>query len=239
MLISALCSYYNTLAEGGQLEERGFSRVAVRYRILLTRDGEIAAIEPCLKPDPVKNKKGETVYKDVPMEFSMPKRTEKPAIDNNIPEHRPLYIFGLDVNKGVLTETDKAKKSHESFVKKTIEFTEGMTSELALAYRAFAENWVPSENTENPILTEIIKDFNKSGYCFALFGHPDKMLHDDEEIISAYLRETASAPAADEIMGTCAITGEEQPIVLIHDFARYSRRSGERNKARLLQQSRR
>lgn len=220
MLISALCSYYNTLAEGGRLGRTGFSRVAVRYRILLTPDGELAAIEPCLSRDPVKNKKGETVYKDVPTEFIMPKRTEKPAIDNNIPEHRPLYIFGLDVNKGEFTETgdkNKAMKSHESFVKKTLEFTEGMTSELARAYRAFAENWVPSENKENPILTEIIKDFNKSGYCFALFGHPEKMLHDDEELISAYLREISSAPATDEITGICAVTGEEeQPIVPIH-----------------------
>ena len=221
MLISALCSYYDTLAKDGRLEEKGFSRVSVRYRILLTPDGELAAIEPCLSRVPAKNKKGETVYKDVPTEFIMPKRTEKPAIDNNIPEHRPLYIFGLDVDKGVLIEADKAKKSHESFVKKTLEFTEGMTSELARAYRAFAENWVPSENKENPILTEIIKDYNKSGYCFALFGHPEKMLHDDEELISAYLREISSVPAADEITGTCAITGEdEQPIISIHGTLR-------------------
>lgn len=166
MLISALCKYYDTLAGNGLLDKSGFSRVSVRYRIMLTPDGKLADIELCFRTVPDKDKKGNPITKEVPEEYIMPKRSEKPGIDCNIPEHRPLYIFGLAVEKGQLIESDKSKKSHNAFVAKTLEYTEGMSSELVRAYRAFAENWVPSENTDNPILTSLIKDFDKSGYCF-------------------------------------------------------------------------
>ena len=57
MLIGALCKYYDTLAANGLLEKRGFSRVSVRYRIMLTPDGRLAAIEPCCRTVTVKDKK--------------------------------------------------------------------------------------------------------------------------------------------------------------------------------------
>ena len=33
----------------------------------------------------------------VPQDLKMPQRTEKPGIDANIAEHRPLYLFGLNL----------------------------------------------------------------------------------------------------------------------------------------------
>lgn len=221
MLISALCKYYDTLAGNGLLEKSGFSRVSVRYRILLDPDGKLAAIEPCTGTVHDKDKKGNPITREVPAEYIMPKRTEKSAIDNNIPEHRPLYIFGLAVEKGKLVESDKAKKSHKAFVEKTLEYTEGMTSPLALAYKAFAESWKPSENTENPILTEIIKDFDKTGYCFSLVGHPERLLHDDEEFVEKYISSLSEISDDEEEKGVCAISGEpDQPIASIHGVIR-------------------
>lgn len=221
MLIDALCSYYDTLAANGQLEPDGFSRVSVRYRIMLSPDGRLTAIEPCCKTVSIKDKTGKEKSKEVPVEMIMPKRSEKTSIDNNIPEHRPLYIFGLAAEKGILVESDKAKKSHKAFVEKTLEYTEGMTSELALAYRAFAENWIPSDNLQNPILTEIVKDFDKSGYCFGISGHPEKLLHDDEEFLSEYTAGNPQSSDEDIVKGVCAVTGlAEQPIAGIHGVIR-------------------
>lgn len=221
MLIGELCSYYDTLAANGLLEKNGFSRVSVRYRIMLTPEGTLAAIEPCSSTVQTKDKSGKVKSKEVPAEMIMPKRSEKPGIDNNIPEHRPLYIFGLAVEKGALVESDKAKKSHKAFVEKILEYTEGMTSELARAYRAFAESWVPSENLQNPILTEIIKDYDKSGYCFGIMGHPEKLLHDDEEFLSEYTNESSALSDEDTDKGVCAVTGlSEQPIAGIHGVIR-------------------
>lgn len=221
MLISALCSYYDTLAANGLTDRSGFSRVGIRYRIMLTKEGRLAAIEPCARIEEIQDKKGNVKKKEIPREMIMPKRSEKPGIDCNIPEHRPLYIFGLAVEKGVLVESDKAKKSHKAFVEKTLEYTEGMSSELVAAYRAFVETWKPSKNLENPILTEIIKDFDKSGYCFGLFGHPEKLLHDDEELLAKYSASIAESSDDDEERGVCAITGlADQPIAGIHGVIR-------------------
>ena len=226
MLISALCSYYDTLAKSGRLDKPGFSRVAVRYRILLTLDGNLAAIEPCLCA-PKKNKKGNVVYEEVPVEFLMPKRTEKRAIDNNVPEHRPLYIFGLEVVGGKFVETDRAQNRHNSFVKKTLEFTDEISSELVQAYKAFAEKWEPSENTDNPVLKEIKTKFNTSYFCFALFGHPETYLHDDKELIDSFFIEQANAPK-EKVTGCCAITGKEsQPIARTHNGVRGINRKGQ------------
>ncbi len=221
MLISALCSYYDTLAVNGLTDRSGFSRVGIRYRIMLTKEGKLAAIEPCSEIKDITDKKGNVKKKEIPREMIMPKRSEKPGIDCNIPEHRPLYIFGLAVEKGDLVESDKAKKSHKAFVEKTLEYTEGMSSELAAAYRAFAETWKPSENLDNPILNELIKDFDKSGYCFGLFGHPEKLLHNDEELLEKYSASIAESSDADAERGVCAITGlADQQIAGIHGVIR-------------------
>ena len=51
-----------------------------------------------------------TKEKKVPVEMQMPLRTEKPGIDANIAEHRPLYIFGLNLEKDGLTPNDRTDK---------------------------------------------------------------------------------------------------------------------------------
>ena len=63
----------------------------------------------------------------------MPQRTEKPGIDANIAEHRPLYLFGLNLEKEGLTPTDrtgKAQKSHAAFVETNLKFIEEMDTPL-------------------------------------------------------------------------------------------------------------
>ena len=74
MLISALCKYYDTLAGNGLLDKRGFSRVSVRYRIMLTPDGKLADIEPCTKTVSFKDKKGNPTTKEGHEEYIKPKR---------------------------------------------------------------------------------------------------------------------------------------------------------------------
>lgn len=76
----------------------------------------------------------------------MPQRTEKPGIDSNIIEHRPLYLFGLNYIKGTGEEedafspkdaTDKAKKSHDAFVKTNLEFLEDIDSPVVNCLSGF------------------------------------------------------------------------------------------------------
>ena len=115
MLIKGLCDYYDILREKGEVLPDGYSIVPVKYKVSLTEQGEIDEIVSCQEEAQVPGKKPKLVPKDM----VMPKRTEKPGIDANIIEHRPLYIFGLNFsNDGFTTEdnTKKAIKSHQDFV---------------------------------------------------------------------------------------------------------------------------
>ena len=108
MLIKALCDY-SALQENKT--PAGYCKQAIHFEILLTPEGKIAAINDLRVPRiiPLKNKKTKTVYD--PVMEQLPVRTQKPGIDKNTIEHRPLYIFGLNYDKGTLTPTDATNKA--------------------------------------------------------------------------------------------------------------------------------
>lgn len=152
----------------------------------------------------------------------MPQRTEKPGIDSNIVEHRPLYIFGLNLDGERLTPDDrtgKARKSHEAFVKSNLEFMEGIDSPVVNAYRNFLMMWKPEDETENDKLLALGKNYGKSGFAFCLTGYPDLMLHNDRQVrqkwdqiypVSFYGNEKG-------YVTQCAVSGEEAEIARIHN----------------------
>lgn len=217
MLIKGLCDYYDILREKGEVLPDGYSIVPVKYKVSLTEQGEIDEIVSCQEEVQVSGKKPKLVPKDM----VMPKRTEKPGIDANIIEHRPLYIFGLNFsNDGFTTEdnTNKAKKSHQDFVTKNLAFIEGIDSPVVNAYRKFIENWRPEEETENRYLLDLGKNYSNSGFAFFLSGEPDKMLHEDSQLREQWEKyyEEKGDGEEEQYVAQCAITGEEAPIARIH-----------------------
>lgn len=148
MLIKALSDYYDILASKGEITPDGFSKVKIHYKVALTEDGKIDKIIDFRKKDRIKTGKDKIKEVIAPQEKLLPARTEKTGIEANIAEHRPLYLFGLNLDKDQLTpedKTGKAKKSHEAFVKTNLEFTEGMSSPLIQAFRKFLESWKPEQ----------------------------------------------------------------------------------------------
>ena len=156
---------------------------------------------------------------------SLPKRTQKTGIDANIIEHRPLYIFGLNYDAKIgLTpddKTGKARKSHEAFVKKNLEFFDGIDSEIARAYVNFIKNWVPENETENEQLKKLGKEYQGSYYIFALDGSPECKLHKDKAVLAKYEKLMAKAAAetaeSDDGIMMCPIEGERLRAARIHD----------------------
>lgn len=217
MLIKGLCDYYDILREKGEVLPDGYSIVPVKYKVSLTEQGEIDEIVSCQEEAQVSGKKPKLVPKDM----VMPKRTEKPGIDANIIEHRPLYIFGLNFsNDGFTTEdnTNKAKKSHQDFVTKNLAFIEGIDSPVVNAYRKFIENWRPEEEIENRYLLDLGKNYSNSGFAFFLSGEPDKMLHEDSQLREQWEKyyEEKGDGEEEQYVAQCAITGENAPIARIH-----------------------
>lgn len=221
MLIHALCDYYDILAKEGKVLPEGYSSVKIHYLISLTEDGRMDRIinhqDTVQVPSGKKMKK-----KEVPKDLRMPKRTEKSGIDANIAEHRPLYIFGLNLDKDILTpddRTSKAKKSHQAFVEANLDFIEGLHSPLIDAFRAFLMNWKPEDETENPWLLGLGKDYGKSGYAFCLLGHPECLLHEEKEFKEKWEQwyQDKKVKEKDSHIAQDAISGEQTSIARIHN----------------------
>ncbi len=220
MLIKALCDYYDVLAEKDLVLPDGYSEVPIKYVIVLTPDGKIENIISCQKTEKQPQKNGKIKEKLVPQTMRFPKRTEKPGIESNTIEHRPLYIFGLNLEKDKLNPEDrtgKAEKSHRAFVEQNLRFLEGLSSPVIDAFRNFLINWKPEEETENKHILDLGKDYAGAGFAFSLSGNPDLMLHTDPQIKEKWEKEYAKAQSQPgEHQAQCAITGEVSDIARIH-----------------------
>ncbi len=222
MLIKALSDYYDNLAMNGRILPDGYSKVNVHYMICLTPEGRIGEIINCQERIESRTGNGKIKERWIPQIAEMPKRTEKPGIDSNIVEHRPLYIFGLNLEAEGLSPEDptgKARKSHEAFVKSNLEFLEGLDSPLINAYRNFLETWRPEEETENENLLALGKGYGKSGFAFCLTGYPALPLHRDP-CVRARWEQRYRQDAAERESGytaQCAVSGEKAPIARIHN----------------------
>ena len=179
MLIHALCDYYEILRKRGKVRPEGYSQVGISYLISLSSDGKIADIIDYQVTDTSEKKP-----KPRPRNLLFPKRTEKPGIESNFIEHRPIYIFGLMYDKlsdslVAVDRTKKAQKSHEAFVKYNLEQIDGIDEPLVNAYRAFLETWDPSAETENPLLAPLRKLIGSGTYfAFCPEGNPGKFLQE-------------------------------------------------------------
>ena len=114
MLIHALSGYYDILAKAGKVLPEGYSNVKIHYKVCLTEDGRIDEILSCKVRTEQKAAKGKIKEVWNPRNMVMPKRTEKPGIDANIIEHRPLYLFGLNCDKEILSPEDRTQKAKKS-----------------------------------------------------------------------------------------------------------------------------
>lgn len=220
MLIQALCDYYDLLAAKDKILPAGYSKQNVQYRVELTPDGKIDAIFNVQQPKEIVIR-GKIKTKLAPLTILVPQRTEKPGIDANIIEHRPLYLFGLNYEDGRLTpedQTGKARKSHAAFVKKNLEFLEGLNDPSISAYRAFLQNWKPEKEQENPHLLQLEKNYGKSSYAFCLRGEPDRLLSENP-LVKARWEERQAAEteqAKNGVVAQCAVSGVQSPIAGIH-----------------------
>ena len=111
MLIKALCDYYDVLAKNEKVLQEGYSNVKVHYLVSLTLEGDIDEIINWQESEQVENGNGKIKERLIPRTIVMPERTEKPGIDANIVEHRPLYIFGLNFDKESFSTEDRTGKA--------------------------------------------------------------------------------------------------------------------------------
>lgn len=221
MLISSLCNYYDILAKSGRVLPDGYSLVDIRYIVNLTPEGKIDSIVDCQEKITTLTKKGKEKITFIPRKVIMTKRTEKPGIDANFVEHRPLYLFGLNFDKDHLSpddRTDKARKSHKLLVEENLKLIDGLNSPVVNAYREFLKNWIPEDECENPHLLELGKNLTTSGFAIGLAGDIAR-LHEDSGIKSRWesIYSERNKPSENDVTSQCAVSGEIEPIARIHN----------------------
>lgn len=210
MLISALCNYYDTLAESGRLEEKGFTNQDVSYRIYLNPDGSVADIIDLT----VETKKG-TATKKVKKKIRVPVHPVSTSVKAYLLDYRGEYIFGYEKKKKG-NEIFFHKEKRDAFVEKNLEFISGIDAPVVNAYRNFLLNWEKPESIDDTFYKKVVG----STCCFALNGHPELQLQNDSEIIKRCRENIAETDVGDCEIGICAITGEEQPIARLHNKIR-------------------
>ncbi|MGN0575379.1 MAG: type I-C CRISPR-associated protein Cas8c/Csd1 [Ruminococcus sp.] len=222
MLIKALCDYADK-REVGRKEKvipEGWSEQNVHFKINLSPEGDIVSIDDVRITEKVIAKNGKEKENSVPRKVILPERIQKSATAAYMLDHRPLYIFGLDFDKNEFTESSKARKSHAAFVKHELDFFEDLDSEICMAYRKFIEKWVPADETENPALLEIKKNYSVSGFRFALSGARG-FLEEDSQFVEKYNRIYAESKndssVSDDEMQVCGILGEKLPVAKTHE----------------------
>lgn len=232
MLIQALCQYYDmNTEEVSDGVPKYFENVEISHKIFLTPEGKISSIQDIREKVGIDGKKKPVVRKET---FILPMRSQKPGIDLNIAEHRPLYIFGLNYDKKSDSftpedNTNKAKKSHECFVNGNLEFCEGLDSPIINAFREFLINWNPADETENPHLKAISKDYSTASYCFALEGRPDILLNNDallKKKYTEYAKSKESDSQSGKTLSMCPIEGKMLPVSKIHNKIKKGIRGG-------------
>ncbi|SEH38339.1 CRISPR-associated protein Csd1 [Ruminococcus flavefaciens] len=223
MLIKALCEYADKQAAKDDSKKipDGFAEQEIDYRIVLSENGDMKEIIPFNEKKIIKDKKGNEKFIEVPRKACLPARTQKPGIDSNYIEHRPLYIFGLNYEDGVFTPDDrtgKARKSHKAFVEHELEFFDGLDSQICTAYRKFIEKWVPENETENDVLKQLGKEYQKAYFGFTLgVGMAD--LEADEQFIEKYQKSRSQKEDenSNSEISVCGILGEKLPQARLHD----------------------
>lgn len=224
MLIKALTDYYDILAKEGKVPYEGFSAQSIHYKVMLNSDGTIDDIINCQKEITKEDKKGKVKITYEPVSEIFPARNQKPGIASEILEHRPKYLFGLSYDsKNDTLVVEKEKKSERfifEYCKETnLDFIEGVNSDVALAYKAFLENWNPENETDNIKLKELGKILDKSNFCIALSGNPKNTLHTDKAVMIKWSEiQSNSNVSENNVTGVCSVTGKSnQPIARIHN----------------------
>lgn len=223
MLIKALCDYADKQSAEPDSKKipEGFAEQDIHYRIVLSEDGDIKRIIPFKQTQIIKDSKGREKSREIPRKAVLPVRTQKPGIESNYIEHRPLYIFGLNYENDSFSpddKTNKARKSHSEFVSHELGFLDGLDSASCTAYRKFIEKWEPDKECENPALLELGKGYKGAYFGFSI-GEEGNFLENDEAFIRSYqkINSERNENKDDGAEGVCGILGKKATAARLHD----------------------
>ncbi len=208
MILQALASYYDVLAQQGKVGRPGWGTAKVIGALCLDERGNLIDILS-LKTANAKGKEVATVRK-VPEQV-----TRSSGVKANFLCDGPGYLLGLNTK----TDDDAKKEANEKRAKRCfdaaaalhLQLLDGVDSVAAKAVFAFFTNWNP--NAEHPILAEH-EDLLKEAGSF-LFRINGTFAQEDPAIQAAW-ENYHSQDTQDGVVMQCAVTGQKATVARLH-----------------------
>lgn len=213
MILQALTSLYEALAQKGEISKEGWSREKISFALSIDEEGNLLRVTPLF--DTVDGPKGKT--REVPQKMTVPaavKRTSGAAA--NFLWDNSSYILGVSLKKG---EDDAEREKQRNKDIKCFEacrelhhsMLDGMEYPAAKAVLNFLDKWEPQKAEENNLVAQYAKEILSGANM--VFRFNGGYVHDDPQLASVW--QKANAKQKDNI-GQCLVTGALDEIQKTH-----------------------
>lgn len=213
MILQALTSLYEALAQKGEISKEGWSREKISFALSIDEEGNLLRVTPLF--DTVDGPKGKT--REVPQKMTVPaavKRTSGAAA--NFLWDNSSYILGVSLKKG---EDDAEREKRRNKDIKCFEacrelhhsMLDGMEYPAAKAVLNFLDKWKPQKAEENNLVAQYAKEILSGANM--VFRFNGGYVHDDPQLASVW--QKANAKQKDNI-GQCLVTGALDEIQNTH-----------------------
>lgn len=208
MILQALASYYDVLAQQGKVGRPGWGTAKVIGALCLDEQGNLIDILS-LKTANAKGKEIATV-RAVPEQG-----TRASNIKPNFLCDGPGYLLGLNTkpDEGAKKEANekRAKQCFDAAAALHLQLLEGVDSVAAKAVFAFFTNWNP--NAEHTIVAEHEDLLKEAGnFLFRIDG----MFAQEDPAIQAAWESYRSQGTEDGVVMQCAVTGHKTTVARLH-----------------------
>lgn len=205
MILSALASYYEILAQQGKAPVPGWENVKVSFALCLDGEGTLTDLLPTTDQE----ERGKKLV-SVPRAMRLPlgvKRTV--GVAPNFLWDNATYLLGLPKK-----DPKRDLECFQSSARLHRRLLEPVDHPAAQAVCRFFAQWEPEKAPEHPVLLPYLEELQKGGNLIFRVNGED--LHEVPEVGAAWDREYSQTPA-DAVIAQCLITGERAPIARTHD----------------------
>ena len=201
MILQALTSLYEALAQKGEISKEGWSREKISFALGIDENGDLLRITPLFET--VDGPKGKT--REVPQKMTVPIKVGHTS---------PKFLWG---NSGFIlgTANDKTPEAAKDCFKRNRdlhhEVLKGIEVPAAKAILSFFDRWEPEKTLENELVTSCAGELlGKANMVFRFNG---KFIHEIPQLAAAW--QAHYGETAKE-RGQCLITGALDAIPNTH-----------------------
>lgn len=204
MILQALTSYYERLAEQGLVARPGWGPAKVSYAIDLNADGTVFQVYSLLR-EPENGKSG----KLIPRIISVPLPVKRSSgVKANFLCDTSGYILGAD-QKGKASRTTECFAASKALHQALLGSCE---SEAARAICRFFDRWTPDQGPTNPETAPFWQELTSG--CSLLFYYDGAPASEDPEVRKVWQQHYDTSEEGTVMR--CLVTGEESVIPPIH-----------------------